>query len=352
MRRGLLASKLFTIAAAAILAVAPLPAHLVEQYYSGWFYPALQARLTSWSNETGIALFDFILLFFIGTAALILWRAIARARRQRSLAVFASGLVTLASALALVYLWFELAWGLNYARTPLEAAIGHDRARVTASAVRALAERAVFETNRTYTAGHAAGFPAPHEIPPALVRAFREIESRLGRSRATVPGRPKKTMLAPFFRASGTDGMHAPFMLETLINPDLTPPERPAVLAHEWAHLAGYAPEDDASFVGVLAALRADPGARYSAWLSLSFEAASQLPRDERQRVLATLEAGPRQDQAAIAARLASRVDTVQRVSWQTYDRYLKSQGVAEGIQSYSRVVELLIGSGALDWQR
>jgi hypothetical protein len=40
----------------------------------------------------------------------------------------------------------------------------------------------------------------------------------------------------------------------------------------------------------------------------------------------------------------------VQRVSWQTYDRYLKAQGVEEGIQSYSRVVELLIGSGAIDW--
>jgi hypothetical protein len=66
--------------------------------------------------------------------------------------------------------------------------------------------------------------------------------------------------------------------------------------------------------------------------------------------VLAALEPGPRQDQQAIVARLQLRVEMVERVSWQTYDRYLKSQGVREGLQSYSRVVQLVIGSGALDW--
>jgi hypothetical protein len=350
LRRAPLASKLLTIALAATVAIAPLPAQIVERYYADRFYPALQSRLTSWSNETGVALFDFILLVLVAAVVLILWSAVKGARRKRAISILGRGILTAATLLAATFLWFEAAWGLNYARVALESTIAYDRGRVDASAVRALAERSVFETNRTYTAAHAAGFPDPGEIPPALVTAFHEVERRLGRPRATVPGRPKKTLLAPFFRASGTDGMHAPFMLETLVNPDLTPPERPAVLAHEWAHLAGYAPEDDASFVGVLAALRADAGARYSGWLSLAFEASSQLAPDERQRVLAALEPGPRQDQRAIAERLAARVESVQRVSWQTYDQYLKSQGVREGIQSYSRVVELLIGTGAIDW--
>jgi hypothetical protein len=349
LRRLSIGLQLLAIAVAAALAVAPLPEHLVERYYANWFYPALQARLTSSANDTGVALFDFILVFLVLTLAILLGRTVLRARR-RSMATLVRGLLAIATLLALVYVWFAVAWGLNYSRIPLEAGIGFNRERVTPEAVRALAERAVLETNRGYSAGHAAGFPAVGEMPPSLVASLHDVERRLGRSRATVPGRPKKSLLAPFFRASGTDGMHAPFMLETLLNPDLTPPERPAVLAHEWAHLAGYAPEDDASFVGLLAALGADAGARYSAWLTLSFEAANQLGRDDRQRVLANLEAGPRQDQQAIAARLASRIESVHRVSWQTYDRYLKSHGVEEGIQSYSRVVELLIGSGAIDW--
>jgi hypothetical protein len=350
MRSLLRFLSLFTILMAAAIAAAPLPAAIVERYYSDWFYPALQAQLTSWANESPIALFDFIVAIAVLAVAGVLWRSLTRALRHRQVVPALRGLMATAGILAVVYLWFQAAWGFNYARQPLEDSIGYDRTRVNADAVRALAERAVTETNRGHAPAHAAGFPAIGDVPPALVQAFHEVERRLGRPRPTVPGRPKRTVFGILFRASGTSGMHAPFMLETLLNPDLTPPERPEVLAHEWAHLAGYAPEDDASFVGLLAALGADAGARYSAWLSLAFEASAQLPRAERQRILAALEPGPRQDQAAIVARLQSRVETVERVSWETYDRYLKAQGVREGIQSYSRVVQLVIGSGALDW--
>ena len=116
-------------------------------------------------------------------------------------------------------------------------------------------------------------------MPP---RARARVSRRRASARPaapTTPSRPKRTLLAPFFRASGVDGMHAPFLLETLLNPDLTPPERPAVLAHEWAHLAGYAPEDDASFVGLLAALARRSRLAYSAWLALFHDAVGQLPR-------------------------------------------------------------------------
>jgi hypothetical protein len=187
-------------------------------------------------------------------------------------------------------------------------------------------------------------------MPAPLVNAVHEVERRLGRTRPTTPGRPKKTLLAVFFRASGVDGMHAPFLLETLINPDLTPPERPAVLAHEWAHLAGFAPEADASFVGLLAALRADAPSRYSAWLALFDDAVGQLPAAERKALLDRLEPGPRADRQAILQRLTTRVELIARASWETYDQYLKAQGVSEGLQSYSRVVQLLLGSGALEW--
>src|SRR5690606_34933600 len=98
----------------------------------------------------------------------------------------------------------------------------------------------------------------------------------------------------PYMRAVGVSGMLAPLFLETYLNPDLTGPERPYVLAHEWAHLSGFAPEDEASFVGMVAALGADVSSQYSAWLALVFDAASQLAADDRQAVLSTLADGPR----------------------------------------------------------
>ncbi|MEW6323544.1 MAG: DUF3810 family protein, partial [Acidobacteriota bacterium] len=262
--------------------------------------------------------------------------------------------VTLAAA-GVAYLWFLAAWGFNYARPPLENRIGFARERVTPEAFEALAREAVAACNRWHPDAHRAGFPAPGVTPRVLAAALNDVERALGRPRPTVPGVPKVTLFAPFFRASGTDGMHVPWLLETLVNPWLTPPERPAVVAHEWAHLSGFAPEDDASFVGLLAALRADAASRYSAWLTLLVTATPGLGRDAGRAIVGGLDPGPRADWDAIIERLATRVALVERVSWKAYDRYLKSQGVAEGVQSYSRVVELMLGmdpSHDMYWRR
>jgi hypothetical protein len=322
----------------------------VERYYADSVYPALQAELTSWSNTSALSLFD-ILIAVLAAGVVIAWaRCLRGALRERSLRRVGRGLARTVVFASALYLWFALAWGLNYSRPPLESSIGHSPARVTPTTLRALADRATREVNTRYAEAHVTGFPRDGDVPPALVTAVHDVERRLGRPRRTIPGRPKQTLFAHFFRASGVDGMHAPFLLETLLNPDLTPPERPAVLAHEWAHMAGYAPESDASFVGLLAALRADPASRYSAWLSIFEQAVGQLPRAEQRELVRRLEPGPRADRQAISDRLQARIDVVARASWDTYDRYLKSQGVDEGIESYSRVVQLLLGSGALDW--
>ena len=193
------------------------------------------------------------------------------------------------------------------------------------------------------------GSPACGTCRRRLVTALQETERGLGRPRTSVMARPKYSILVPFFRASSVSGMCAPFFLETLMNPDLTGPERPYVLAHEWAHLSGYAPEDDASFVGLLAALKAGPAAEYSAWLELAFTAIGQLQPVTQKLVMQNLADGPRQDQMAIYRRVVdNRIEFVDRAAWATYDQALRSQGVEEGVQSYSRVVELLLGTDAL----
>ncbi len=336
------------VLAAAIVALFPLPSGFVERWYAKGIYLALQSRVTALSNALALALFDTTILIFITlfVGGWVWW--IRRARKQRSYRPVARGVVGTLTGLAIIYLWFLAAWGLNYARPPLESVLAYDVSRVTPLAVRALAERAVSEANRTHAAAHAAGFPAVADMPAAIATALHEVERELGRSRATVLAQPKRSLLSPFFRASGVSGMLGPFFLETLLNPDLTGPERPFVLAHEWAHLSGYAPESDASYVGFLAALRADPASQYSAWLELVSEAANQLQPITQRLVLEQLGPGPRADQEAIRQRLKALVKPVERVAWTTYDRMLKSQGVEEGVQSYSRVIQLLLGTNAI----
>jgi len=257
------------VLAAVAVALAPPGAGSVERWYARWLYPILQSNLTALSNRSPIALFDVaIAAFALILIGIWIW-SIRLARKKQAMRSLARGLAATATLVAVIYLWFLASWGLNYARPPLESQLAFDRSRITPDAVRALAEHAVDRANKTYTAGHAAGFPTITDAPPRLIDALHQVEREFGRPRATIVAVPKRSLFTPFYRASGVSGQLGPFFLETLLNPDLTGPERPAVLAHEWAHLSGYAPESDASFIGLLAALRAGPAAEYSVWLDL-----------------------------------------------------------------------------------
>jgi len=338
------------------IVVAALAAAFVEmpgqavRLYGEWFYPRLQATLTPLSNRTSLPLFDITWIGIVLAVIVMLGMAVSRAWRARSLRALGSTLATVVTIAAGLYLWFTLAWGYNYRRPGVEAAVPRfSAARVTPEALRALAERAVLRANELYAEAHAQGFPAAHDVPAALLDSLHLVEHSLGRRRPTMPSVPKRPITAPYMRAVGVSGMLAPLMLETYLNPDLTGPERPYVLAHEWAHLSGFAPEEDASFVGAVAALRADVPSQYSAWLSLVSDAAMRLPMPARREVPAPLAAGPRRDLDEIAERLRFRVAWLDRASWVAYDRAIKSQGAHAGVAGYGRVIELLLGSGVLD---
>jgi hypothetical protein len=332
------------VAAAAVAAALDLPGPIVRGYGAS-LYPWLQAHLTPLSNRTTVPLFDALLAAVAAGAIVGLAVAIGRVRRRRKAGPLVRWFGVTVTIAALLYLWFVGAWGFNYRRPGVEATLpAFSPGRATPDAVLALAERAVATANRLHGDAHAQGFPALDAVPGTLVDSLHAVERRLGRSTPTVPSRPKVPLTAPYMRAVGVSGMLAPFFLETYLNPDLTGPERPYVLAHEWAHLAGYAAEADANFVAWLATMeaRTRPETRYSGWLFLVMETAAQVPRAARRASLEKLGEGPRRDLDAIAARARQRVDVVQRVGWRVYDRYLRSQGVHDGVVSYSRVVDLI----------
>lgn len=337
------------IVVAAIGAAVAGPPAAAVRLYGERVYPGLQAVITPLSNRVPVPLFDAMLVLVIVIGVWAIGRALRRSWRTRSIRpIVRTGGATLVIA-AGFYLWFLAFWGYNYRRDGVEAALpGYHADRSTPAQVRKLAELAVARANALHAEAHRAGFPSLDAAPAPLLESLHDVERRLGRARPTVPSQPKRPWTAPYMRAVGVSGMLAPLFLETYLNPDLTGPERPYVLAHEWAHLSGYAPEEDASFVGLLAALNADPASQYSAWLFLVSEAAMRLHPVTRDLVLANLEDGPRADLREIAERLRSRVPWLDRASWVAYDHAIKSQGAEEGVAGYGRVIDLLLGSGVL----
>ena len=334
------------IVVAGLLATLPAPTVWIEELYSRRLYLAAQNILTPLSGLATFAVFD-VLLVGVPLALAVWWfksiRGADRGARLRT--VLTAGLHTVGLAAAL-YLVFLVVWGLNYRRQPLTAKIDYSQERVTAQALVELAMVTADRLNELHAPAHRVGWSSLKELPARLGGAFEDTQRQLGSRRAAVTGDPKTTLLTPYFRRAGIDGMISPFSLEILVNDSVLPFERPYVVAHEWAHLAGYADESEASFVGWLTCVAGDDSTRYSAWLSLAPRVMRHMGDDERRQFWGRLGEGPTNDLQAVAERLRDAVPIVQRSANRVYDQYLKANRVEAGIASYGAVVDLILGTG------
>ena len=186
--------------------------------------------------------------------------------------------------------------------------------------------------NETYAGAH----EAQSELT-SLSAPFAEAQRLLGARVIAQTGEPKRSLLGLYFRWAAIDGMTDPFFLEIIVNPDVLPVERPFVVAHEWAHLAGYADESEANFVAWLTCAHGDARARYSGWLALYAHLSDALPRDERRALADLLAPGPRQDLVAINARLLRSAPVVRRAARDVYDSYLKANRVEPASRATTR---------------
>ena len=338
------------VVAAGLLAVLPAPAPWVEALYSRRLYVAAQNVLTPLSNLVPFALFDLLAAAAAAGAGFCCCNALRRAGPGRRLRALPAAGLRLAAPAAGLYLVFLLVWGLNYRREPLAAQLGHEPGRVTSAALSGLGFEAADRLNALHPVVRRAAWPAPDALPARLGAAFDEVQRRLGNGRTARAGVPKATLLAPYFRLAGIDGMVSPFSLEVLINPSVLPFERPWVVAHEWGHLAGYADESEASFVGWLICLAGGDASRYSAWLHLLPRVARRLDEAARGAVWARLDAGPARDLRAAAARAGDAAPFVRRNANRVYDRYLRANRVEAGIASYGDAVDLIL-AGAASWR-
>jgi hypothetical protein len=326
-----------------VCAFAPVSPSFIERWYATGVYPRIQHVVTPISNAIPFALFDVLT---IGAAILVIGsigRAVRRARQTRRFSIVLATLGNILCGAAVAYLLFLFLWGFNYRRMSMAERLVLDGTRPTADAARALGPRAVQELNTLYEAAHARGDTPPWQ-DESMRSGFERVQRFLTDAPPAVPGRLKATIYGSYFRWTSVDGMVDPFALEVMANPDLLAIERPFVAAHEWAHLAGYADESEANFVGWLTCLQGDARAKYSGWMFLYWQLSSEVSAADRTLLASVLESGPRRDIDDIAERLRrGRWPLLQQSSWKVYDQYLKANRVEAGVRSYGLVVTLIL---------
>jgi hypothetical protein len=329
---------------AVVLAVAPVPTWMVEQFYSRDFYPIEQGVVTSMSNAIPLAVLDLLLLALVVIVVRWLIRFVGVWREDGPIDAVWEIFRRVVRTGSIVASIFLVMWGLNYRRIPMENALGILGPPPTADEL----QSAIIEANgvaareRPQMTSTADG--GYEDLVRRLRLPFDAALKQLNRAPLEVSGRPKYSLiLTPYFTAAGIDGMVNPLALESIVHPDLLPIERPFVLAHEWSHLAGSADEAEASAIGWFACMKGDPALAYSASLYLIGEAGANLPSERWRDVATKLDPAVRADLDAIAQRVSRRQPAVQRTASRVYDSYLKANRVDDGVASYSRALTLIL---------
>jgi hypothetical protein len=340
MRRGLVIDATL-IVLAAIVTQAHVPVQFLERAYANGMYAQLNATFVPLSNAVPFAVGDLeaALVCAVAIAGWIVGLRNAHGRRLRAVLLLLAHTAALA---AFVVIAFNVLWGWNYRRAPVAARVDFDAARVTAASVSRFADRIVAILNDDVGPAHARmQTESTAAMRAQLQRDFLPVVARLGDDWSVAVTVPKTTIFERFYQMAGVGGQYDPFAFETVLDSSFLPFEVPRALAHEWSHAAGFGDEGDANLIGTLTCLRSpDPLIRYSA----AYWTYGELPESDRRRlhlaaaVVADFKAGNERY-------LRYYNPHVFAISWTVYDRYLRSNGVAGGVVSYSRYIQLLVGT-------
>lgn len=191
-----------------------------------------------------------------------------------------------------------------------------------------------------------------------LEQTAREEMKRLGEQFPNLKGyypKPKKFLASEFFSQQYIMGYYFPFSMEANYNDLMYVVNKPATMCHELSHLKGFILEDEANFIGYLACVDStEPLFQYSAYLSVIafldndfYDAVGeaeywkhpaisvQVKKDD---IFLTEEAWEQVEGISVLD-----TDTVQQASYDFLETTLNLNGVEDGLESYSRVVELLL---------
>jgi hypothetical protein len=320
----------------------PPPQTTVEYWFSRRWYRWILSLIAPLTQSTGFPI--ALALVFAGSMLFLIiwarkWTRIRRVRHSHWAGLF-WGIRNMLLCIPVFLVWFIIFWGAGYRRLPVEKRLHFDTAPVSESEAGILRDLLLEQVKRNaIPAGNRDEVRAVKSIASAMALIVAEWDECKIDLPCRVKPVPKGLLLS-----SGTSGVCAPFTLEALVDRGL--PETAFVYsaAHELGHVAGFCPEDEASFAGYISGMRADDGfARYACALSAYMDLISRLKPEDFEKAVQSLPEAARQDLAnADKAYRRYHVRWFSRISWSAYDHYLQAQGIKEGVQNYSHGITLL----------
>lgn len=312
----------------------------LADFYAAHCYPAISTVLSLAASAVPFSLEEIVVIGFVAAFIAILVRSIRRK------AGFLRWLGRTARAAMWLVVWLNLGWACNYFRTPLYDRLGIEKASYDEQAF------ARFLTDYTEALNEAAGSAAPldKESLEAGIKDYYSTEvTAFGYTAFHKWQHVKAPLINRLYSAVGVLGFMGPFFCESQLNKELLEEQYPFTMAHELAHLAGVTSEAEANYWAYVYCRQSGSAEiRYSGHLALlpyiSASAKANLPAERYDEWKAGIDSKVIEDSVRSSRYWnEKRVGIIDKVQHWMMDRFLKSNGVAQGAGDYYGVVEMLM---------
>lgn len=311
-----------------------------SETYATKVYPYIAAGLSAFSYLFPFSVGDWFIVTSV--AGMLIYVIVAVCKRFS----FWRTSFRLAIFLGYVYVWFYLAWGLNYFRVNFYTRADIPYVSFNQEDFHSFLTDYIDQLNDTYIAvGHIDTLQVEQEVK----KGYNEIASSFGLVSPEKILKSKPMLSSRFMSAVGVLGYMQPFFSEFCLNKELLPVQYAASYAHELAHRLSIAEEAEANLYAYLVCTRSVvPEIRFCGYFSLfSYvlnNAAYVLPEEEFKAVMESVRPEVVELYKTKSKYWSEKYSPlIGEVQHKIYNMFLKGNNIASGTGNYSEVVEMLI---------
>lgn len=318
----------------------------VETYYSNGIY-ILIARLMHYAfGWIPFSIGD--VLYTLASIYALRWLFI---NRKRILKDTKNWILDVLSAISIGYIAFHVLWAFNYYRQPLYKSLNLE-AEYTTEQLISFTEKLIIKSNAIHSK-LSVNDSLKVDLPFTKSEIFRKVENGYKKLSEIYPHLEyhpqsiKKSIYSTPLTYMGFSGYLNPFTNEAQVD-DLIPTYKfPTTSCHEVAHQLGYAAENEANFIGNLAAMNNDDVYfQYSGYtFALRYCLAELFKRDLEiyENILPTVNKGVLKNYQEVQDFWLAYENPLEPIFEKTFDTFLKANNQSDGMKSYSYVVALLV---------
>jgi hypothetical protein len=321
----------------------------VEKYYSNGLYPVVskvQRILFGWLP------FSIGDIFYLLAGGWLLYKLVDCIvkifKRRTGKKYWLNALWKTLFACLLIYIIFNLFWGLNYNRKGIAFQLNLDVKRYEKRDLEEVMQQIVYrlntldsdavinrpplQSNKMLFAAADSAYAAVATAIPKLAYDYKSVKSSL---------------FGTIGNYLGYTGYYNPFSGEAQVNTTVPLFIRPFTTCHEIGHQLGYAKENEANFVGYLSArYSSNPAFRYSVYFDLysySFFYLYILDSAQAMKFNRELKPAIKKDYRALQEFIYSFRNPAEKVIDKLYGQYLKANQQPAGRFTYNEVIAWLV---------